>query len=135
LIDDIRASSIKPSEIINQAGACLLRSLEMIKVIEDEFNQLFRDTDQATVTLLSHIIRYSNPRLSGYDAELKMLLDPHKAELLAPSSPMSGSLKFRKNVYSHFFSPKTPLETDTKRLGHLVILGADAKRAVHADSD
>jgi hypothetical protein len=80
------------------------------------------------------MIRYSNQRLSGYDGELKILLDPHKAKLLVPSSPMSGSLEFRSNVYSHFFSPKTPLKTDIQRLDHLVSLGADARRAVHADS-
>jgi hypothetical protein len=111
------------------------RDKEMIKAIEDEFNQLARDPDQGTANLLSHMIRYSNQRLSGYDAELKILLDPHKAELLASSSPMSGSLEFRNNVYSHLFSRNTPLKTDIQRLGHLVSLGADARRAVHADSD
>jgi hypothetical protein len=116
-------------------GFSTSRDKEMIKAIGDEFNQLSRDTDRGTANLLSHMIRYSNQRLSGYDGELKILLDPHKAELLAPSSPMSGSLEFRNNVYSHFFSPKTPLKTDIQRLGHLVSLGADARRAVHADSD
>jgi hypothetical protein len=116
-------------------GFSTSRDKEMIKAIEDEFNQLYRDTDQGTATLLSHMIRYSNQRLSGYDGELKILLDPHKAELLDPSSPMSGSLEFRNNVYSHFFSLKTPLKTDLQRLGHLVSSGADARRAVHADSD
>jgi len=88
------------------------RDEEMIKPIEYELNQLFRDTDQGTANLLSHMIRYSTKRLSGYDSELQILLDPHKAELLASSSLMSGSLKFKNNVQSHFSSPKTPLKTD-----------------------
>jgi hypothetical protein len=116
-------------------GFSTSRDEEMIQAIEDELNQLSRDTDQGTANLLSRMIRYSDQRLSGYDCELQILLDPHKAELLTPFSPMSGSLEFRNNVYSHFFSPKTPPKTDILRLGHLVSLGADARRAVHADSD
>jgi hypothetical protein len=116
-------------------GFSTSRDKEMIKAIEDEFNKLSRDTDRGTANLLSHMIRYSNQRLRGYNDELKKLLDPHKAALLSSSSTMSGSLEFRNNVYSHFFGPKTPLTTDLQRLGHLVSLGADARRAVHADSD
>jgi hypothetical protein len=116
-------------------GFSTSRDKEMIKAVEEEFNQLSRDTDRGTTNLLSHMIRYSNQRLSGYDGELRILLDPHKAELLAPSSPVGGSLEFRNNICSHFFSPKTPQKTDILRLGRLVSLGADARRAVHADSD
>lgn len=107
----------------------------MIKAIEDELNQLSRDTDQGTANLLSYIIRYSEQRLSSYDSKLKIILDPYKAELLSLSSSISGSLEFRKRVYSHFFSLKTPLKTDIQRLGYLVSLGADTRRAVYTDSN
>lgn len=107
----------------------------MIKAIEDELNQLSRDTDQGIANLLSYIIRYSEQRLSSYDSKLEIILDPYKAELLSLSSSISGSLEFRKRVYSYFFSLKTPLKTNIQRLGYLVSLGADVRRAVHTDSN
>ncbi|SMR61076.1 unnamed protein product [Zymoseptoria tritici ST99CH_1E4] len=113
---------------------------KMIAAVETALNQLANEREWGATELWNHMLQYSVPRLHFYQDKLKATLAQHRAELEQIGLKSSISLadeeaRILSDIYSHFFKPPRPRETDIQRLEHLVHLGADVRRATHAGND